>query len=139
MSNAIIRAAFESALQTWAAAQSPAFQVAYENVALNPQPAATYLRAFLLPAETGADDLAGVHRRFSGVFQVSVVIPVGVGSGPAAAVAAGLDGIFSPATPLVRSGVRIFITGPVSVAPGITEPDRFVVPISVRYRADTIS
>lgn len=139
MSQALIRRAFESALQTWANAQTPPIPIAFENVTFTP-PAlgGRYLRAFLLPAATGSDDLQGVHRRYEGVFQVSIVTPLNKGPGPAEALAAAIAALYSPETQMVVSGLRVYVITPMSPAAGIPEDDAYVVPMSCQYRADTI-
>lgn len=138
MSQALIRAAFEQALNTWAAAQTPAVPVAWENVVYTPTAGARYARAFLLPARTTSDDLAGAHRHYEGVFQVSLVMPLGTGPAAAEALIASLDSAFPLTAPITSGSVKVFLLSPMSAAPALNEPDRFVVPVSCTYRADTI-
>jgi len=135
MTQPIIRAALESALATYATGAG--LGVAYENVPFTPTEGVTYLRAFLLPAATASDDLGRAHRRFEGVFQVSICLPLGTGPAAGEAILAALGAAYVPATPITRSGVRIFLLQPLSPAPGIREPDRWVIPCSVPYRADS--
>jgi hypothetical protein len=134
MSQAIVRQALELTLSTWAAAQSPAIPVAYENVEFTP-PAGRYVRAFLLPAPTESLDLARVHRRYFGVFQVSLVMPKGTGPAAAEALLASLSAAFPTSAPIVRTNVRVWLTQPMSAAPAIQEPDRYVIPVSAPYEA----
>lgn len=136
MSDALIRRAFEATLKTWADAQTPAIPVAWENVEFS-QPAGRYLRAFLLPATTTSADLGRVNRRYAGVFQISVVMPTGTGAGAASAIVASLAALFSPAAPIVVSTLSVWPSQPLSAGPAIPEPDRFVIPCSVPYLADT--
>ena len=138
MSNALIRAVFEGTLKTWAAAQVPALEVAWENVPLD-QPATTYLRAFHLPADTSSLDLAGRHRGHSGLFQVSIALPVGGGSGGAAVIEAALDALFPLTTPLTSGPLKVYVTSPLSAGPAQTEPDRYVVPCTLGYQAHAIT
>jgi hypothetical protein len=137
MSETLIRRGFESALKAWADAQNPVIPVAWENVELNPQPLGTYLRAFLLPAATFSEDLQRTHAVYRGIFQVTVCAPVGTGPAAAEAIVASLRALFAPSSTLLVSGLRVFITEPLSRGPGIPEPDRFNVPCSIPYRADT--
>jgi hypothetical protein len=68
MSNKLCRQAIESRLNTWAGTtRSPALPVAWENVPFT-APTTTYLRAFLLPANTSGIDLAGAGRTYTGVY-----------------------------------------------------------------------
>lgn len=137
MSDALVRAAFETRLAAWAAAQVPAIPIAYENAAFT-APTGRYARCFLLPALTQNDMLSGEHRRRMGVFQVSLCMPIGAGPGAAAALTASLDAAFPLTAPMVQGALRVFLLSPMSPGPAIQEPDRFVVPVSCTYRADTI-
>ena len=136
MSQARIRQAIETKLKTWAAAQSPAVLVAYENVKFTPT-AALYVRGFMLPAQTLTRDIGRVNRRYDGLYQISIVAPSGVGPGAAEAVVASLAAYFPPATSIVVSGLRVFILEPLSPSPPIQEGDRYVIPCTLIYRADT--
>lgn len=135
MSQAIIRAAFETTLNTWATGQSLA--VAWQNKSFTPVNGTTYLRAFLIPNATQSEDLGRVHRRYGGVFQVSVALPLGAGPGAGEAILSGLSALFNPSAPITQSGVLVYILQPMSAAPAIVEPDRYVIPCSLTYRADT--
>lgn len=135
MTQPLIRQALETALQTFAAANS--LPVAWENVELNPKPSTAYLRVFLLPAQTTSDDLERKHRGYRGIFQVSVCVPNGNGPGPGEVIAAGLEAAFPPSTPLAAGAVRVNLTGPMSAAPAIADADERVIPCSVGYLAHT--
>lgn len=132
-----IRYLLESRLKTWAAAESPAIPVAWQNVALTP-PATRYLRAFVLPAETGSQTLDGSHRRYTGVWQVNVVVPIGTGPGAAEAIAQEIADLYPMNDLLSMTGLDLYITSPMSIHPAIQDSDRFTVPVSCRYRADTV-
>lgn len=134
MSQALIRAAFESRLGTWAA--SKGLPVAWPNVSFDP-PSTAYLRAFLLPADTDSRDLAGRHREFRGVYQVSVCLPQGQGPGAGDAIVTELDALFATTAPMTINGLEVHVVRPTSAAPAIQEPDRYVIPVSCEYRANT--
>lgn len=129
-----IRAALESRLATWAATKS--LQVAYQNVPFNP-PAGTYLRAFILPAQTHSDDLAGAHRAQRGIWQINVVAQIGTGPGAAETLAENIATLFPVNEPNLRA-VGICITHPVTIGQGIQDSERYSVPCWCRYRMDTI-
>lgn len=135
MTQAIIRRAFESTLKTWADGQS--LSIAWENRAFTPVNGTTYLRAFMLPIDTISDDLGRVHRRYEGIFQISIALPLGTGPGAGEAIVSALSTLFAPSTLITQSGLRIFVMQPISAAPAIVEPDRYVIPCSLTYRADT--
>lgn len=134
MSDILIAAAFESTLKTWADAQTPAIPVAWENKTFTP-PAdgARYIRAHLLPAPAISTFFDGTGRTRLGIFQVSFCMPIGKGAGSARALVDSLDAAFQVS--MVQSGLRIWLLRPLSPAPGIQEPDRFVVPASAEYKA----
>lgn len=131
MSQIAIRAAFEKRLNDWAKAQSPPIPVAFENVAFIP-PASLYVRAFLLSGETQNPSLGGSHQRRIGLFQVSVVAPVNGGARPAETVAEALEALFPRGLTVGPAQVD---TTP-SIAPALSDGERYTVPVSIRYRAD---
>jgi hypothetical protein len=134
MSQAVIRRAFETRLKTWADALSPAMPIAWENVAFTP-PAGRYARAFLLPAPTESDTLERTDRLYRGVFQVSLVMPIDKGAGAAETLVASLDAAF--AHTFTQGTLRIWLLRPFSPARGLSEGDRWVMPLSAQYRAQT--
>ncbi|WP_313398196.1 phage tail terminator-like protein [Stenotrophomonas sp.] len=135
MSNKLCRQVIESRLAAWAAAQTPALPVAWQNVRFT-EPAGTYLRAFLLPADTGSDDLAGVHRLYRGVYQINVCAPINAGPGEAEKVAAELAALFPNNLQLPATDLTLQVISPVSAGASAQPEDRYVLPVSFRYRAD---
>jgi len=129
-----IRAALEGRLATWAATQS--LTVAYENVPFNP-PSGAYLRAFLLPAETHSDDLAGSHRAYRGIWQVNVVAPIGKGAGAALTIAEAIATLF-PVNQSTLLAAGVHITHPVTIGAAIQDSERYTVPCWCRYRMDSV-
>lgn len=133
MSNSKIRQLYEQRLYAWAAGKG--LPVAWQNQPFTP-PATTYLRAFLLPADTDSLDLEGAHRAYSGVFQVSIVAPTGSGAGAAEALAEEIAALF-PCTLRLNSGAfAVQVAAPVSSGPAIVDDTRYTLPIWFRYRAD---
>ena len=135
MSNKTIRSALESRLATWATGQS--LTVAYENVPFQ-QPATTYLRAWLLPATNASEDLAGLHTRYLGIFQVDVVGVENVGTGAVGTIVDSLISQFPTNLSIVKSGLTVRVISPPSARVGEYEPGRYVVKVSIPYRCDTI-
>lgn len=136
MSHATVRAILEARLNTWAATRP--VRVAWENVPFSPAQGETYLRAFMLPAETVSQDLKGDHRRFLGIFQVSIVTPINAGPGAALALVDALNTHFPMNGRYTSGSVTVQIVGPASPAPAIQEESHFIIPVSIRYRCDTI-
>lgn len=132
MSHALVRRACEAALKTWADAKP--MPVQWQNLVLDPEPA-SYVRAFLLPSPAEAPDIEGQGRTFTGIWQVSIVRPIGEGPGAAEAIAAELAAIFKPGAPITAGGLSLYFLQPLSPAAPINEPGRFVVPCSAAYQA----
>lgn len=135
MSERLIRSLYEGRLKTWAAARSPALQVAWENVDFSP-PTGTYLRAFLLRGETTSQDIAGAMKNRIGIFQVSIVCITGNGPGSAEAIAAELETLFPVNLRLTNGSFAVQIISPLRVRQPVPEPDRYVLPVDFAYRAD---
>lgn len=134
MSNRLIRQLYEQRLATWAAAKP--IPVAWDNVKFTP-PAGPYIRASLLPADTTSIDLAGEHRGYLGLFQLSVHVPLGSGAGAAEALADELAALFPMMLRLDSGAFWVQVTSPPSSYPGLTGDTHYMVPVRFKYRADT--
>lgn len=135
MSHRTIRRLYEGRLASWA--DSMGYPVAYQNSPFTPQSGQLYLRTFLIPADTGSDDLAGEHRRYQGLFQVNVVSPAGQGSGQAETIVMQLADLF-PVNMLLSDGdFSVQIVEPVAQGPEIQDATEYTTPASFSYRADT--
>lgn len=138
MSEKIIRSIYEARLSTWAAAHSPVLKVAYENVDFTPpSDGSTYLRCFLLPADTDSQDLQGIHEAFQGVFQVNIVAKAGIGLGAAKSVADELRALFPNNLRLTKSGLTVQSISPCSQGPTQQDTNTATIPVWFNYRADT--
>ena len=136
MSQARLRQALETAVDTWAAGQS--LPVAWQNVGFTPTDAA-YVRCTLLPARMASQDLTGAHRRYLGIMQLDLCMPKGNGSAATTALLTSLDAIFTPTTRLTASGLTVSILNPPSPGPSFQDGPHYVTPVSIEYRADTFS
>jgi len=113
------------------------YPVAYQNSPFTPHSGQLYLRAFLIPADTGSDDLAGEHRRYQGLFQVNVVSPAGQGSGEAETIVMQLADLF-PVNMLLNDGdFTVQIVEPVAQGPEIQDATEYTTPAGFGYRAAT--
>lgn len=128
MSQIAIRAAFEKRLNDWAKVQSPPIPIAFENVAFTP-PAGLYLRAFLLPGESGMSSLDNDSDFDVGLYQVSVLAPIDKGPRAAETVAGALQDLF----PAGQQVGPIRVTRKPAIAPALTDNERYHVPVTVRY------
>lgn len=137
MSHRTIRQIFESRLAAWAKARSAALRVAYEGVTFTPTNNETYLRAYTLPAGTNTNTLAGDHRAYTGVFQVSIVTPSGNGSGAAEGIADEIADLFPVYMRLKKADFEVIVLTPVEPGPGVIDGANYTVAASFQYRADT--
>ena len=135
MSQQRIRAAFESRLATWAA--SKALPVVWQNVGAGNM-TGDHLRAYLLPAQTLSMDIAGEHRGYRGVFQVSIFTKPGIGANRAESLARELDELFPVANRMLSAGVTVQIMTPMATRPAVSETDWFHLPVDCRYAADEV-
>jgi hypothetical protein len=138
MSDTIIRSLYEGRLKTWADARLPKLTIAFEDVIFTPPiDGSTYLKAYLLPGNSDSEDLAGQHKSYRGIFQVSVVTKSGVGRGPAGQIANELAALFPNNLALTKTDFTVFVRSPTSNAPAISSDTTSALPVSFEYRADT--
>ncbi|MCF5172048.1 phage tail terminator-like protein [Pseudomonas canadensis] len=136
MSHAIIASIYEARLIAWNAARPEKLKIVFENTAYTPAVGETYLRAFTIPGNTASNTLGGDHRLFTGVFQVSIIAPAGIGKTKTNPIAAELTDLF-PLYARYTKGVATSVTmSPVDQGPGITGDSTYTVPVSFSYRSD---
>lgn len=135
MSQKLIRSLLQGELEDFADARS--LPVAWENVAFGP-PAGQYLRFNLLKAPTDSADLAGAHREYGGVCQVSICVPKGAGPAVAEGLAVDIADLFPVNLRLSDGDFTVLVMTPCSEGPPIDGDTHYMVPVSFAYRADTI-
>ena len=137
MSQLVIGAALDARLKEWAA--SMPVSVAFQNVKfVPPSGEEPYLRAYLLPAKTFDPSVGVGHRRYTGIYQISVCVAYGRGRQPAEQWIAALEALFARGTRLLRHGLVIWVDSTPSVGPVIQEADLLVFPVSVSYRCEVL-
>lgn len=136
MSHAIIASIYEAKLLAWSKARTEPIKVVFENVQYDPADGETYLRAFMLPGDTASSTLAGDHRAFIGVYQVSIVVPANTGKTKTNPLVAELTALFPLYARDTKAGLTVVTMSPVDSGPGIPDPPTFTVPVSFEYRAD---
>lgn len=138
MSQSRIRMLIETRLANWAAARSPALTIAWENRQFTPPPG-TYLRGFLLPARTSSIDLQCAVIGYLGVYQVDVVSPSGAGPVTANGVAEEVADLFPDALRLTieSPAFAVQLISPCSIGPAIQLDNRYTIPVSFRYSANS--
>ena len=135
MSQPRIRAACESRLAAWAAGKG--LPVVWQNVGAGNM-TGDHLRAFLLPAQTLSMDIAGEHRGYRGVFQVSIFTKPGIGANRAESLARELDELFPVALRMLNAGLGVQVLTPMAARPAIVETDWYSVPVDCRYGAEEV-
>ena len=131
MSYKTIQAALEKKLATI----SPAIATAYENLPYTPTVGTPYQRVNLLPNATADRAISADVREYFGLFQVTLFYPAGNGRGLAQARADAIDAAFKPVQRLTESSTIVEITESAQVAGGYQDGDRWVVPITIRWRS----
>ena len=95
-----------------------------------------HLRAYLLPAQTLSMDIAGEHRGYRGVFQVSIFTRPNIGANRAESLARELDELFPVALRMLSAGLTVQVMTPMTSHPSIVETDWYSVPVDCRYGAE---
>lgn len=131
MSLVAIRAALEVAL----AAMSPSLATAWENVPYSPVIGTPYQRVFLLKAAPDNPEM-GTFTRDQGILQISLAYPLDTGPNEAEARAELIRDTFYRGATFTASGVSVTVLNTPEVAPAIIEPDRYVVPVRIRFFAN---
>lgn len=136
MSHAIIASIYEAKLIAWSKARAEPIKVVFENIQYDRADGETYLRAFMLPGDTASSTLAGDHRAFIGIYQVSIVAPANTGKTKTNPLVFELTALFPLYARDAKAGVTVVTMSPVDLGPGITDPPTYTVPVSFEYRAD---
>jgi hypothetical protein len=125
-----IRSAFVTRLLTFPALPS----VAWENVSFTPTTGTTYLRPFLLPGEPVQAELGTAgQNRHSGIYQISIYAPAGVGTSAAGTLRDNLIDFFKRGTTMTYSDITVQIQKAFP-GPMLQETDWIHIPITIRYR-----
>lgn len=132
MSNAIIRAAFETKLKAWAEAQTPKVLVAYENAPFTkPALGTNWVECFLVPNDTLNKTVDAKRKTYQGVFQINCWSQQGKGMGAVERLSQSLVDLF----PVVPKTSSVSVEGTPIVRSAV--PDQtgwIVVPVLIRYR-----
>lgn len=108
---------------------------AWENSRFNPTAGQVYLAESLIAGNTIAVGFANqASDEYGGIYQVLVYAPADAGKGIARSTADAVAAAFVRGDRLVYDGVTVTIQS-TSQAAGFMSGDRFVVPVSVTYRA----
>ena len=107
----------------------------WENAPFTPTAGEVYLAEALIPATTlsvGVSDTSA--NNYGGIYQVSVYTPLGTTKGAGLAAVQSVLDAFTKGLRLTYDGVTVTILN-ASQAPALIIGDRWVIPISIEYRA----
>lgn len=134
MSQKSIRAALETAFNTWASSNTVA--VAWQNRPYTPTIGTKHARAYLLPADNQNPTLGSEHYRAIGIMQVLLYVPDGAGPGAAETLIDSLVLSFKRGQSYTSGSVTVRILETPSAGTGSNENGWYVVPIFIYYTAD---
>lgn len=137
MTQKLVRASLEGILATWAAGKPIA--VGWEGTEFKPVTGQPYLRCYLMPATTRSRMIDLEDRVFSGVFQVSIFTPQGLGSAAAETLLGELDALYRTSAPIIVGGrPTVYITTPMSAGRSALQGGYFALPASCEYQAHSV-
>lgn len=135
MSNAIVRAAFETRLKAWADAQNPKVPISFQNAPFTKPTSTPWVECFLVPNDTLNTTLDAKRKTLYGVFQVNCWVQQGRGMGQGDALAQAIVDLF----PVVPKTSPVSVEGTPIVRSAV--PDQtgwMIVPVLIRYRYESI-
>lgn len=131
MSQVKIRAALQKALDTL----TPTLATAKENQDFTPVTGTPYQALHLMPAMPDNAVMGAGMFIEAGILQVSLMYPLGQGTGPSQLRAELVRSLFKRGRTFVEAGVRVHCTKTPKVGPGFKDGDRWHLPISVHWHA----
>ena len=137
MSHSAIRKAFNDIVRAYGV--SKGWQVIIENTSANPTLNTPYLKTFLLPSNASSNTLSGDHKRYTGVYQITLVVPVGEGPGRTTVVSKELQAlfpIFGRVAFDTAADSEVVIMTPIDEMNGTPKDGAFYTPFSFNYRSD---
>lgn len=131
MNNGAIHKALAKKLETVAATM--AIPVAWENVQFEPPTTGIYLEEDFLPAENEDVFVQGTKAVRRGIYQVTVVYPLGKGSQKAATLADTIAEAFPNNAVIDIANPALFVNGFSDVFSGLSDDVAYRVPVSIPY------
>lgn len=136
MSQAKVRNLFQKAVSDYATTKN--IRVAFDNVKFTPQANETYLVCHLIPSSAATETLSGDHKRFLGVFQITIVTASGTATAKSDEIASELQDIFTIYKRYTDStNFTVTVMTPLNVPEGKVQNGGWIVPCYLNYRADT--
>ena len=131
MNNYMIHKALDKKLEQFA--QAANVPVAWENTPFTPPVSGVYLESDFLPADNEDFTVQGSATLRRGLYQVTVVYPVGSGTQAAEKLASAVSLAFSNNTALPTEESPVYINGEPSVFSGIRDGTAYRMPVSIAY------
>lgn len=130
-----ITSALNARMGAWADQHGVPFFI--ENIS-EEKPPGTYLEAFDLPAAPRTLDLGMTCHIYTGIYQVNVVIPVGVGTSQGRYLARQVAGQFPEGGSITGDGFTCYVSAQPGIYAGVLDPrkTRYSIPVSIPYRVD---
>jgi hypothetical protein len=113
--------------------------IAWPNVSWQGILGIPYQQVDLLTARPEEPTQGGGYRRELGVFQVTLIYPLGIGTGAITARAELIKAGFAKGLSLVNNGVTVVIPSTPEIVPPYTTGDSYYMPVKIYYRADIYS
>lgn len=128
-----VRTDLESRLNTWAVAQNPPIEVAWEGISYNKPTSQIFLQPILMPATPRMAGINGVRYRELGVFHINVWGIDGEGSAETDTIANSLVNLFPVIPKFADTSIeRVGYAGQAEIINGYR-----VVPVTFYYRRET--
>jgi len=125
----------QAALEKRLASMTPALATALENLPFEPTQGTAYQRAELIPNSPIDHALTLDVVEHRGLFQVTLMYPLGAGRGAAQARAQAIADHFAPLLVLTEPGWRIEVYKTPRIGAGMPFADRWAVPVTAHWRA----
>lgn len=125
------------ALETAVKAGLGTFPLSWENVNyLPPIDGSAYASVFLLPATPENPTMGDAFYREIGLLQINLSYPIDGGAGRAFTKAEDIRTLFHRGYTFTSSGVTVCIAATPAVGPGMTQSERYVLPVRIKWFAN---
>lgn len=109
---------------------------AWENTAFAPVPRVPYQRVHLLPASPDNPTMGDKFYREQGLYQITLVYPVQIGSAAIMTRAELIRSTFPRGASFSNGGITVYIDRTPQIMVPMLEDESYHIPVRIRYRAD---
>lgn len=114
---------------------TPALATAFENAPYTPVTGTAFQIATLLVAEPDNQTVGDAHYQEQGIFQITLMYPLQVGTATVMARAELIRTTFKRGNTFTSGGVRVVVTKTPEVSAGRIDGYYFSVPVRIRWQA----